>query len=136
MSNSLNIKRAQQLLQFIGVTSELMKRYKNTIEKQAAQKKAVEEKIPALLKIMVDNDRIAEHQKDAIAKAANDPVQCIEVMAALAKHRNSSELQPIGTAVGQAKAASANKRPIGGVVTNWDDTVAGQEFRRALFGEL
>jgi hypothetical protein len=136
MSNSLNIKRAQQMLQFIGVTSEIMKRYKNTVEKQAAQKQAVAEKIPALLNIMVENDRIAEHQKDAIAKAAQDPVQCIEVMAALAKHRNSSEMQPVGTAVGQAKAANVKKRAIGGVVTNWDETEAGQEFRRALYGEM
>jgi hypothetical protein len=136
MSNSLNIKRAQQMLQFIGVTSEIMKRYKNTVEKQAAQKQAVAEKIPALLNIMVENDRIAEHQKDAIAKAAQDPVKCIEVMAALAKHRNSSEMQPVGTAVGQAKAANVKKRAIGGVVTNWDDTEAGQEFRRALYGEM
>lgn len=136
MSNSFNIKRAQQLLQFIGVTSELMNRYKGTLEKSASQKQAIEEKVPALLQIMVDNERIAAHQKEAIAKAVQDPVQCLEVMAALAKHRNSSELQPVGTAVGQAKAASVKKRPIGGVVTNWDETEAGQEFRRALYGEM
>jgi len=136
MSDPLNIKRAQQLLQFVSISNELMKRYKNTLEKQAAQKQAIEEKIPALLKIMVDNERIAEHQTDAIAKAAQDPVQCLEVIAALAKHRSSSELQPIGTAVGQAKAANERTRPIGGVVTNWDETEAGQEFRRALYGEM
>lgn len=136
MSNTLNIKRAQQLLQFVTVSNELMKRYKTTLEKQAAQKKAIDEKIPALLTVMVENERIAEHQKDAIAKAAQDPVACLEVMAALAKHRNSSELQPMGKAVGQAKAANTQKRPIGGVVTNWDETDAGREFRRDLYGTV
>lgn len=134
MANELNIKRAQQLLQFVNISSEVMKRYQNNLQKQASQLQTVKEKLPELLQVMVDNERIAEHQKAAVAKAVEDPVQCMELMTALAKHRNSSEVRPMGTPVGQTKASSAKTRPIGGRVTNWDDTDAGREFRQSLYG--
>ncbi len=136
MANELNIKRAQQLLQFVNISSEVMKRYQNDLQKQAGQIQAVKEKLPDLLQVMVDNERIAEHQKDAVAKAIENPVQCMELMTALAKHRNSSEVQTVGKPVGSTKSASTQKRVIGGKVTNWDDTAAGQEFRRSLYGTI
>jgi len=126
---------APKVLAHLRASNEVSKRYQALLEKTAAEKEAVKTAVDEAINALVSNERIFEHQKEAvIEKIASSHVACIELIRDLAKHRNAAELDSIGTPVGgQEKKASAT-RHTGEHVANYDETESGQAFRQRLLG--
>jgi len=124
---------ADKVLQLARVTSELMSRFQSREEKTAAEKKAVSALVPEAVQSLLSNERIYENQKDDVAtKIASSHIACIELIRDLAKHRNASELEQIGTQVGQEKTAGDRGYYTGAPVSDHDERPSGQIFRQIL----
>ena len=123
---------AEKALQLARITSELMTRFQEREEKTAAEKTAAAELVPAAVAALIENERIFENQKDDVAtKLASSHSACIELIRDLAKHRNASELDAIGT---QVKTASETTRYVGSPTGDHDERPSGQSFRNILMG--
>jgi len=129
-------KSAEKVLQLARVTSELMNRFQSREEKTAAEKTAVASLVPAAVGALVEHERIFPNQKEDVAtKIASSHAACIELITKLAAHRNASEVDQIGTQVGQEKAASDQAYPaVGAPISDHDDRPSGQAFRSILMG--
>jgi hypothetical protein len=127
---------AQKFIAYCQLTGEIMKRAQARFEEKRAQDEAIKQKIPEAVDALVTNERIFEHQKEAVAQGCEDPVKTLELLRDVAKHRTSEEVEKIGSAIdgtgGQVSASP--QQPLGGRVANWDDTESGQRFRQRLMG--
>jgi len=118
--------QAEKTLALINVTNELLKRAQ-------AEKDAVRERIPRVVEALVENERIYENQKEAVAKSCEDPAQVLDMMVELACHRTAKEAEALGQPY-KKEASATTSRTLGSPVHNWDETEAGRRFREALLG--
>ena len=127
--------KAEKLFAFVRVANEGLKRYQDLLEKQSAEKVAAQARAQEAVKACIDHERIYEHQKEAVMnKLASSHTACLEFIRDLAAQRNASELDSIGTPVGNEKTASARGAITGAQVADFDDTEAGKRFRERLLG--
>jgi len=127
--------QAQKVLTFARVTGELLKRHQEKVAEDARVKAAVAEAIPGAVKAMLENDRIYDHQQEAVAeKLASNPVAAIEMLGKVAKHRNAAELAQIGNEVQAETKQAAARRITGAPVADFDEDEAGRAYRERLLG--
>ena len=126
--------QAPKVLAHLRMSNETARRLQNHLEKQAAVDAAVKTAVPVAIAALESNERIFGHQKEAVAeKLATSHEACIELITSLAKHRNSAELDSIGTPVGHTKSAS-DRAVTGAAIADHDETESGQAFRDRLLG--
>jgi hypothetical protein len=100
---------AEKMIDLIGFSSAAMEKAAGVMATKEAQEAKVAALIPAAVEALVQNERILPHQKEAAAEALKDPVRALELITKLAGHRNTAEVNQLGTPVsrdGQQKQAS------------------------------
>jgi hypothetical protein len=98
---------AEKVIDMIGFSSAALTKAASSMAAKEAQDAKVAALIPAAVEALIQNERIAPHQKEAAAEALRDPVRALELITKLAGHRNTAERQ-LGTPVpqdGQQKQA-------------------------------
>ena len=127
---------APKVLAHLRTANEISKRFQIRLEKDAADAEAVRSAVPAAIKALEANERIFSNQKESVSeKIASSHVACLELIRDLAAHRNAAELDSIGNQVtGQEKKASDGFRATGAGIADFDDTKAGDAYRRKLLG--
>ena len=127
---------AQKLVTFCQVTGELLKRAQALQEEKRANDEIVKRLIPEAVNSLVTNERIFEHQKEAVAKGCEEHGKVLELLRDVAAHRTAGEVEKIGSVVegGGGQVKTASRQPLGGRVANWDDTESGQRFRQRVLG--
>lgn len=125
---------APKVLAYLRLANETARRLQDRLEKDAAAAKNIEEKVPEAVNALLENERIFGHQTQKVAEMISTSHEaCIDLIRDLAKHRNSSELEAIGTPGTKEKRASA-PHFAGARVADFDETEAGRIFREKLLG--
>jgi len=128
--------KAEKLFAFVRVANEGLKRYQDLLEKQSAERATTKKLAADAVKSCIAHERIFSHQQEAVMnKLATDHAACLEFIRDLAAHRNSSELESIGTPVGGSEKTGSFRGPAtGAAVADWDSTDEGRAFRSRLSG--
>lgn len=72
------------------------------LEKQVTEKQAAcDSMIPKVLDALVQNKRILPEQREKVGHMLKDPAQVLELMVKLAAHRNTEELERLGSGVSE-----------------------------------
>lgn len=95
----------QKIVDYIGYSDAAMTKAAAVIKEREEQAEKLATLIPEAVKACVENERIESHQKEALAKALENPVRAVELVVKLASHRNAAEMSRLGTPVAE-KAAS------------------------------
>jgi hypothetical protein len=95
----------QKIVDYIGYSDAAMTKAAAVIKEREEQAEKLAHLIPEAVKACVENERIEPHQKEALAKALENPVRAVELVVKLASHRNAAEMSRLGTPVTE-KAAS------------------------------
>jgi hypothetical protein len=95
----------QKIVDYIGYSDAAMTKAAAVIKEREEQAEKLAHLIPEAVKACVENERIEPHQKEALAKALENPVRAVELVVKLASHRNAAEMSRLGTPVAE-KAAS------------------------------
>lgn len=112
MSDLANQTTAEKVLDLIGYSQAALEkahRRFRALDKQAA---AIAEKIPQVVEALVENDRIDPRQREKAAQQLRDPVRALEILMAVAQHRNAAELSHLGKPV--AKTAGPRRSVVVG----------------------
>ena len=125
---------AQKALLHLRVTNELLKRADARNAQLQQKQAAYAAKIPVTVEALLAGERIYDSEKQAVAKALEDPGQCMDLLAKLAYHRSPSEVATLGKSAADVASSSPTITPryVGEPVYDWDDTVAGRRFREIL----
>jgi len=135
MSQSQLNPVAQKTLAFALVGNEISKRHQTMLQEKNAEDRKLATLIPEVVAALEKNERIYGHQKEAVAKALVDPVAGLELLRDVACHRNTGEVESIGSEVGNVKSASAKGNPYSGQrVADFDETESGRAFREQILG--
>jgi hypothetical protein len=125
----------QKQLYFARITGELLKRAQQQKEAKEAQDKAIQAIIPEVTKSLMDNERIFDHQQEKVASGLTNPVQALELLRDVARHRTESEVALLGLPVdGTEKRASAPQGAAGARIADFDETDSGRRFRERILG--
>ena len=135
MSQSQLNPVAQKTLASVLVSNEISKRAQAVLREKRARDEKLSTLIPEVVAALEKNERIYGHQKEAVAKALQDPAAGLELLRDVACHRNAGEVEAIGSGVGNVKSASAKSNPYTGQkVADFDETDAGRAFRDRILG--
>lgn len=117
------------------IMGELVRRNHAQQQEKVASVSAVNTAIPKAVKALVDNERIFSTQAEKVAEALHDHHKSLELLTAVAAHRNSAE-QALGTPTKTAAAAPGNKpnRIPGQPVADYGQTDAGRRFEDRILG--
>lgn len=99
MSNCTN-PLVQNMVDYIGYSDAAMTKAAAVIKEREEQVEKLAHLIPEAVKACMENERIEPHQKEALAKALENPVRAMELVIKLAAHRNAAEMARLGTPVG------------------------------------
>jgi len=122
---------AEKVLQLARVSNELLTRFQEREERAATEKQAALAMVSAAVQSLVDNERIFPDQRNDVAeKIASSHLACIELIRDLAKHRNASEIEQIGTHV--KTAGDQPGRATGAPISDYDERPSGQRYRTIL----
>jgi hypothetical protein len=129
------MKPEQKVVKLALVTSELMRRLQLRSQEKQASTDQLGKLIPVAVKALVDNGRIYPNQAEKVAEALRDQVQTVQLLGAVAKHRNGSEAA-IGTPTKTAseKPATSNRTP-GAPIADYGETDAGKRFEQRILGQ-
>ncbi len=105
MPNAANTQ-AEKILDFVQCTGALMEKVAAERTTKEAQDKQVEQMIPRVVKVLLDNDRIYPQQEKEAAELLKDPVKVLEILANTAVHKNAEERARIGKPDTREKKAS------------------------------
>ena len=85
---------------------------------------------------MCKNGRIYEAQKEKVAAALTDPSVALEMLRDVSCHRNSDEVETIGSEVGHVKSASSTQSTAycGQKIADQNSTEAGRGFYDKILG--
>lgn len=95
----------QNIIDYIGYSDAAMTKAAAVLKEKDEHAEKLAHLIPEAVKACVENERIEPHQKEALAKALENPVRAVELVIKLAAHKNAAELARLGTPVA-TKAAS------------------------------
>jgi hypothetical protein len=88
--------RDAQVIDYVEASSTALAQASDTIEKQAAQKRACDELIPAVVDALAEHGRIEQHEKAAAAEVLADPVKALQLLIKVAGHRSDAEQLSLG----------------------------------------
>lgn len=100
--------RDAQVIDFVEASSTALAKAGDAIEKQAAQKQACDELIPAVVDALAEHGRIESHEKQAAAEVLADPVKALQLLIKVAGHRSDAEQLSLGRPEGGVKKAAFN----------------------------
>jgi hypothetical protein len=89
----------QNIVDYIGYSDAAMTKAAAVIKEKEEHAEKLARLIPEAVKACVENERIEPHQKEAFAKALENPVRAVELVIKLAAHKNAAELSRLGTPV-------------------------------------
>jgi hypothetical protein len=98
--------RDAQVIDYVEASSTALAQASDTIEKQAAQKQACDELIPAAVDALAEHGRIEQHEKQAAAEVLADPVKALQLLIKVAGHRSDAEQLSLGKPGGVVKKAA------------------------------
>jgi hypothetical protein len=98
MSNSTN-PLVQNIVDYIGYSDAAMTKAAAVIKEREEQTEKLARLIPEAVKACLENERVEPHQKEALAKALENPVRTMELVIKLAAHKNAAEMARLGTPV-------------------------------------
>jgi len=104
MSNCTN-PLVQNIVDYIGYSDAAMTKAAAVLKEREEQVEKLANLIPEAVKVCLENERIEPHQKEALAKALENPVRAVELVIKLAAHKNAAEMARLGTPVASTKAA-------------------------------
>lgn len=94
---------------FISTRNALVKLAQDLQEKEAVERK-VKQLIPMVVEKLVENQRIGEQEKVAAARALQDPVKTLEILARTAEHRVPEPVERLGYPATTKTAGYMSKR--------------------------
>lgn len=94
----------EKMVEIIQMSNAALVKAAKLEEEKAALQQKIAAAIPAVVKALVDGDRIDSNLSDAVSRTLQDPVQTLHLLAKVAKHRNAEEVTRVGHQV--AKTAS------------------------------
>jgi hypothetical protein len=100
-----NNQLVQKVIDYIGFSDVAMSKAAEVIQTRDEQQAKIAALIPAAVNACAENERIEQHQKEALAVALRDPVRAMELIVKLASHRNAGELSRIGAPTTTQKTA-------------------------------
>jgi hypothetical protein len=92
----------QQIVDYIGYSDAAMTKAAAVLNEKEEHSEKLANLIPEAVKACVENERIEPHQKEALAKALENPVRAVELVIKLAAHKNAAEMSRLGTPVGSS----------------------------------
>lgn len=95
----------QHMVDYIGYSDAAMTKAAAVIKEREEQAEKLAHLIPEAVKACLANERIEPHQKEALAKALENPVRAVELVIKLAAHKNAAEMARLGTPVASTKTA-------------------------------
>lgn len=95
----------QNIVDYIGFSDAAMTKAAALVKEREEQAEKLAHLIPEAVKVCVENERIEPHQKEALAKALENPVRAVELVIKLAAHKNAAEMSRLGTPVAATKTA-------------------------------
>lgn len=98
MSNCSN-PLVQNIVDYIGYSDAAMTKAAAVLKEREEQSEKLAHLIPEAVKVCLENERIEPHQKEALAKALENPVRAMELVIKLAAHKNAAEMARLGTPV-------------------------------------
>lgn len=98
MSNCTN-PLVQNIVDYIGYSDAAMTKAAAVIKEREEQTEKLARLIPEAVKACLENERVEPHQKEALAKALENPVRTMELVIKLAAHKNAAEMARLGTPV-------------------------------------
>ena len=98
MSNSSN-PLVQNMVDYIGYSDAAMTKAAAVIKEREEHAEKLAHLIPEAVKACLEHERIEPHQKEALAKALENPVRAMELVIKLAAHKNAAEMARLGTPV-------------------------------------
>ena len=98
MSNSNN-PLVQNVVDYIGYSDAAMTKAAAVIKEHEEHAEKLAHLIPEAVRACLENERIEPHQKEALAKALENPVRTMELVIKLAAHKNAAEMARLGTPV-------------------------------------
>jgi hypothetical protein len=104
MSNCAN-PLVQNIVDYIGYSDAAMTKAAAVLRERDEQAEKLAQLIPAAVKACLEQERIEPHQKEALAKALENPVRAMELVIKLAAHRNAAEMARLGTPVASKSAS-------------------------------
>jgi hypothetical protein len=96
---------AQNIIDYIGYSDAAMTKAAAVLKEKEEHAEKLAHLIPAAVKACVENERVEPHQKEALAKALENPVRAVELVIKLAAHKNAAELSRLGTPVATKTAS-------------------------------
>ena len=112
------------------VNNQISKRAQASLqEKQASSDKEAALRLEAV-DAMCKNGRIYDSQKEKVAAALTDPHVALEMLRDVSCHRNSEEVETIGSEVGRVKSAGdmQSNAYVGQKIADMNSTEAGRGF--------
>jgi hypothetical protein len=100
-SNSL----VKNMIDYIGYSDAAMTKAASVLKEREEQAEKLAHLIPEAVKVCLENERIEPQQKEALAKALENPVRAVELVIKLAAHRNAAEMARLGTPVASKSAS-------------------------------
>ena len=98
--SATNNPLVQQIVDYIGYSDAAMTKAAAVLKEKEEHTEKLAHLIPEAVKACVENERIEPHQKEALAKALENPVRAVELVIKLAAHKNAAEMARLGTPVG------------------------------------
>lgn len=121
----------QNIISFVQVSNELLRRAQVAQEKTASAHQSAKAAANKVLNVMIEHGLVLESQRDSVLdKLANDHAATLETLGAVITRQ--FEPEPLGKTA-NAKPAQRGFRATGATVTDYDEMESGQEFRRMLY---
>jgi hypothetical protein len=101
----------EKLATALEIAGELISRQKQAAAKQAAAVKAASDKIPQVVRVLVNTGKMPESDSEKMAAALVDPSKALDVLANTARFKDTSLGQEIPS--GSQKSASVRSPIVG-----------------------
>lgn len=99
----------EKVVEIIQLANAALTRATQLEEKAATARKRIEELAPAVVKALIDGQRIEKGAADAVTKILYNPAQVLDLLAKVARHRNADEVSRLGNGFTE-KTSSENGR--------------------------
>ncbi len=97
----------QKIVEYATLTSASLEKAAAFYQQKQATDAAVADRIPAVVKAMVDHQRIEPGQAEKLAQALADPAKALDILLKVAGHRNDAEVAAEQTRLGRPQGDAA-----------------------------
>lgn len=123
----------QDVVKFIRVSGELMKRAQTAEETKTAESEKLAKLIPEAVAAAVDNEKILPAQEEKLASKLQSHASTIEFLRDVCRHRRTKEASDIGELVKPIQDQKPS-RVRGAKIADYDETSYGRTFRARILG--